>query len=280
MPQITRKEKKRISLRQNSWIGIKSGTFVPWEALFPALRKCKGAVTLEAALVFPLFLFAVITVLSLFLMMQTQYIVANSLDAAVADTALLRDTAPGEAKALTQAAFYKELAVQKCPLSFIKGGIAGFSWKNTSVDEAYIDAFVTYQIRFPVSFFGKREMKISDGCRIHRWVGAQEDKGMGKDESWVFVTPTQSVYHESRNCTHLKLSIQSVSAAAISGLQQSYAPCARCTKGQIVEKIIYVTAEGDCYHYHLACSGLKRTVYMIKRSETGSKKPCSRCGGK
>ena len=280
MPQMTRKEKKRISLRQNSWIGIKGGTFVPWEALFPALRKCKGAVTLEAALVFPLFLFAVITVLSLFLLMQTQYIVANSLDAAVADTALLRNKTPGEAKALTQAAFYKELAVQKRSLSLIKGGIAGFSWKNTSVDEIYIDAFVTYQIRFPVSFFGKRQMTVSDECRIHRWVGAQEDKTVGKDESSVFITPTQSVYHESRDCTHLKLSVQSVRAAVMNGLQQSYAPCAHCAKGQIMEKIVYVTAEGGCYHYHLACSGLKRTVYMIKRSETGSKKPCSRCGGK
>ncbi len=280
MPQMTRKEKKKISLRQKSWKEIKSGAFVPWEALFHALRECKGAMTLEAALVFPLFLFAVITVLSLFLMMQTQYIVANSLDVAVAETALLRDKTPGEAKTLTQAAFYKELAVQKCPLSFIKGGIAGFSWKNTSVDEVYIDAFVTYHIRFPVSFFGKRQMKVSDGCRIHRWVGEQKDKTTEKDETWVFVTPTQSVYHESRNCTHLKLSIQSVSAAAMEGSQRSYAPCAHCTKGQAMGKIVYVTTEGGCYHYHLACSGLKRTVYMIKRSETDGKKPCSRCGGK
>ena len=88
MPQMTRKEKKKISLRQKSWKEIKSGAFVPWEALFHALRECKGAMTLEAALVFPLFLFAVITVLSLFLMMQTQYIVADSLDLAVAETAL------------------------------------------------------------------------------------------------------------------------------------------------------------------------------------------------
>lgn len=280
MPQMTRKEKKTISLRQNNCIEIKGGAFVPQEALFPALHGCKGAMTLEAALVFPLFLFAVITVLSLFLMMQTQYIVENSLDAAVANTALIRHKTPGEVKTLTQAAFYKELAVQKCPLSFIEGGIAGFSWKNTSVDEVYIDALVTYQIRFPVSFFGKRKMKVSDGCRIHRWVGDKEDKMTGKDESWVFVTPTQSVYHERRNCTHLKLSIQSVSATAVNGSHKFCAPCSRCTRGQNMGKIVYVTAEGDCYHYSLACSGLKRTIYMIKRSETGGKKPCSRCGGK
>lgn len=280
MPQMTRKEKKIISLRQRILKRNKCVGKFPPEALFPALHGCKGALTLEAALVFSLFLFAVITILSFFLMMQTQYIVGNSLDAAVADTALLRDKTPGEVKTLAQAAFYKELAVQKCPFSFIKGGIAGFSWKITSVDEVYIDAFVTYQIQFPVSFFGKREMEVSDVCRIHRWVGERKDKASDGDQSWVYVTPTQSVYHESRNCSHLKLSIQSVSAAAVKGPYKSYAPCAHCTKGQKMGKVIYVTAEGGCYHYRLECSGLKRTVYMVKRSQIGGKKPCSRCGGK
>lgn len=279
MPHMTRKEKKKISLRQAIFKGKKCRGKDPQEALLHVLCRCKGAMTLEAALVFPLFLFAVITILSLFLMMQTQYIVGNSLDIAVANTALLRDRTPGEIKTLTQAAFYKELAAQKCPTSLIKGGKAGFSWKNMVVNEIYIDAFVTYRIRFPVNFFGKREMEVSETCRIHRWVGYQGEEATGKEESWVFVTPTQSVYHESRNCTHLKLSIQPIKAASLKNLQKSYAPCAHCTKGQNMGKLIYITAEGGCYHYRLECSGLKRTVYMIKRSQTGGKKRCSRCGG-
>lgn len=278
MPQITGKEKNKISLRQIIYTGKDNRGHSSREALFYTLSK--GAMTLEAALVLPLFLFAVSAILSLFLMMQVQYTVGNSLDLAVADTALLREKTPEEVKTLTQAAFYKELTAQGCPLSLIQGGIAGFSFKDTKVDDAYIDAFVVYHIKFPANFFGINNMKAADSCRMHRWTGRRKD-GSGSDgESWVFVTPTQSVYHESRDCSHLKLSINAVGASGLKNLETSYAPCGHCTKGQKMGRTVYVTNEGDCYHYRMDCSGLKRTVYMIKKSEAGGKRACSRCGGK
>lgn len=278
MPQITGKEKKKISLRQIIYTGKGIRGHLPREALFYTLPK--GAMTLEAALILPLFLFAVSAILSLFLMMQTQYTVGNSLDLAVADTALLRQKTPQEVKTLTKAAFYKELETQGCPLSLIQGGIAGFSWKYTKVDNACIDAFVVYSIKFPVNFFGKSNMKVADSCRIHRWTGRQKDGSTSDGEDWVFVTPTQSVYHESRSCSHLKLSIKSVGASGLKNSGKSYAPCGHCTKGQKMGRTVYVTDEGGCYHYRMDCSGLKRTIYMIKRSQAGGKRACLRCGGK
>ncbi len=278
MPHKTRKERNKISLRQICNKGKFSGENLSWEALFHALRK--GALTVEAALVLPIFLFAAVTVLSLFLLMQTQYIVGNSLDLAVADTALLRGKTPKQVETLTKGIFYKELAVQRCPLSLIKGGIAGFSWKSTDVDEAYVDALVTYQIKFPMRFFGISAIKVSDGRRIHRWTGC-ENRGMNSNgETWVFVTPTQSVYHENRECSHLKLSVKPVQTSAINKGGDSYAPCGHCAKDGAVGSIVYVTAKGDCYHYRIDCSGLKRTIYMVKKTQTGGKGPCSRCGGK
>lgn len=279
MPQIIGKEKKKISLRQIIYTGKCKSGHLPREALFHVLLP-KGAMTLEAALVLPLFLFAVSFFLSMFLMLQAQYIVGNALNRAAAETALLRERTPGEVETLTKAAFYKELASQNCPFSLIQGGIAGFSWKNTRVDESCIDIMVSYRIRFPVGLFGKRTMKVADTCRMHRWVGWREDGSGSFGEDWVFVTPTQSVYHVSRNCSHLKLSIKTMGVSGLKHDGISYAPCGHCTKGQAMGRTIYVTDEGDCYHYRMDCSGLKRTIYMIKKSEAGGKKPCSRCGGK
>lgn len=279
MPQTIGKEKKKISLRQIIYTGKGIRGHLPREAFFHALLP-KGAMTLEASLVLPLFLFAVSFILSLFLMMQAQYIVENSLDRAVADTALLREKTPKEVETLTKAAFYKELAAQNCPFSLIQGGVAGFSWKNTKIDDVYIDIIVSYRIKFPVGLFGARTMKVADGCRMHRWVGWWETGGGSGEEGWVFVTPTQSVYHESRSCSHLKLSIKSVKASALKNLATLYAPCGHCTKGQTMGRTVYITDEGGCYHYRMDCSGLKRTIYMIKKSQAGDKKPCSRCGGK
>ena len=49
--------------------------------------------------------------------------------------------------------------------------------------------------------------------------------------------------------------------------------------GKLNFKVLYVTEEGECYHYKIDCSGLKRTVYMINKSQIEGKGPCSRCGG-
>ena len=36
----------------------------------------------------------------------------------------------------------------------------------------------------------------------------------------------------------------------------------------------------DCYHIKLNCSGLKRTIYMMRFDQVKGRSPCSRCGGK
>ena len=92
-------------------------------------------------------------------------------------------------------------------------------------------------------------------------------------------TPTDTVYHETRSCTHLMLSVKQIPTASLKGLKQ-YGACGHCTKGKKKGSVVYVTDEGDCYHYTIHCSGLKRTVYMIRKEEAGGKPACSRCGGK
>lgn len=276
MPQNIRKEKKKISLRQYDVIGKSRGVNSPGEALTHALRK--GSFTLEASIILPLFLFTAATLLSLFLLMQVQYTVGNALDRAAADTALLADESEKKVENLTKAAFYKELVRQKCFLKLIQGGAAGFSWVGTKVNSTHIDVLVAYRLKLPVRFFGKHTIKVSDSCRMHRWTGNQSDGTGGKKEEWVFVTPNQSVYHKNRSCSHLKLSVKMIDVSSLKSLGNSYSPCGHCTKGQKGEAVVYVTDDGKRFHYRINCSGLKRTVYMIKKKEAGSKRPCSRCG--
>ena len=291
MPRIEGKENVKISLRHN---GITEKT----EALFYTLLNGRflrkgwrkgarishkasldGSFTLEAALSLPIFLFAVGMVLYLFVIMQVQYIVGNALDQAVAETALLREASESKVKNLAKAAFYEEIINQNCPISCIKLGIAGFSWQNTEVDESHIQAQVTYQVSFPFGYFGKQKVTLSNRCRMRRWSGNQGGNGSSKKQEWVYITPTDTVYHRTRVCTHLKLSIRSVSSANQKELKK-YAACGHCTKGQKKGTIVYITEEGDCYHYAVNCSGLKRTIYMVPKKETNGRPACLRCGGK
>ena len=236
MPQTIRKEKKKISLRQYNPIKIINRKKSHNEALSYALLN--GSLTLEAALILPLFLLGSAVILSLFLMMQVQYSVANALDRAVADTALLCVESEKTIENLTKAAFYKELTVEKCPLFLVQGNMAGFSWTGTKIDHASIN-----------------------------------------DASWVYVTPNQSVFHLNRNCSHLKLSVKLLHVLEWKSIKDLYRSCDHCAKGERPGTAIYVTEQGDCYHLRLDCSGLKRTIYMIKRSQAENIKTCSRCGG-
>ena len=53
-------------------------------------------------------------------------------------------------------------------------------------------------------------------------------------------------------------------------------------KIQNAEKIkekntVFITDQGNRFHYDLNCGGIKRTIYMIRLSEVGNRKKCSRC---
>ena len=133
MPWITGKENEKFSLRQQikneKCYGIIYGAhsecysrFRPG-ALFHS--SVSGSLTVEAALALPVFLFAAVMILFLFRIMQIQYIVENSLDKAVAEVSLIDGISRQQAENLTKAEFYRELAVQNCPLSHIERGISG-----------------------------------------------------------------------------------------------------------------------------------------------------------
>lgn len=276
MPWITRKESEKFSLRHYNCKEKSYGICFPPKALFHPFLP--GSLTVEAALALPVFLFAMIMILFFFRMMQVQYIVENSLDQAVAEVSLMSTVSEKQAENLTKAAFYKELVKQKCPISQIQYGIAGFSWKGTRVGSDDIDMLVTYSIPFPLQFFGRKNMELSDGCRMHRWKGKQEITAGSQGGEWVYITPNKSVYHVSRDCTHLKLSIQTVSIKKAK--EKSYDPCGHCVGEKKTGTVVYITNTGSCYHREINCSGLKRTIYMILRKNVKDKKPCSRCGGR
>lgn len=147
--------------------------------------------------------------------------------------------------------------------------------------EDTIDLVVTYSVAPWTKTAGFLSFRMANRYYGHIWNG-YEVSGQAQAGEVVYVAENGQVYHPDRNCTHLRLSVKQVGAgelyAARNNYGKRYGACERCVRGGKYE-IIYITGEGDKYHYNRDCPGLKRTVSpMLKTDAEKLYRPCSRCG--
>lgn len=173
--------------------------------------------------------------------------------------------------------------------SCITSGMSGLSFSLSSYDDSskMVDIIVRYQVHLPLGCIRINDFKISQRVKVRIFVGSNrilKEKVEEEDEEYVYITETGTAYHETPSCTHIKLSIHKVSAREIDVKRNNggakYYPCEKCKPTSNLETstdIFYITNSGDRYHCLSSCSGLKRTVKKIKRSEVGNRHACTRC---
>lgn len=169
----------------------------------------------------------------------------------------------------------------------ISQGTAGLHFWESEIlpcgDE--IDIVVTYGVSPWCGLAGFASFRMANRYYAHIWNGYDITQGGegGKEEgTTVYVAETGKVYHRDRSCTHLQLSIQEIVAENVDTYRNEnggrYSECLKC-KGETVPRFLYITREGDCFHYYRSCSGLKRTIFAILLKDAGDYRPCGRCGG-
>ena len=246
------------------------------------MNNNKGSASIEAAITFPLFLFAML----FFIYLANIY----SVKAAIYEGAVETTEYMAEYAYLTDS--FKEAAVADYPMAMLKfdeyldskslvdkyvvGGVNGVSFLGSVFpdDEGYINLEVTYYIHLDIPFMGGFKQRCTEHIRQKAYLGRDGYIGSDEDDDedrYVYVAKNGVVYHESRNCTYLKPSVSAVSIGNAAG----YRPCEYC--GKDCGSVVYITSEGECYHSRQNCSRLKRTVERKKLSEV-SLPPCSKCG--
>lgn len=258
----------------------------------------KAGMTVEACFVLPVFLFAFLNIISIVEIYRLQ----GNMSAAMHDTAKrmavcgyeyqqLGGGSMGAAESLGLTYLYAagrvrtklgEAYLDSSPLA---GGAASVSWLRSSVmqDEECIDLVAEYRIEPPVAVAGYRPRVLYNRIRTRAWTGydnaAHGAKGAAQEEI-VYITETGNVYHCSRGCSYLKLSIVAVDKCFLDTQRNKdnskYYPCAEC--GGACSGIVYITNYGNRYHSTLGCSGLKRTIMAVPISETGGRSACGKCG--
>ncbi len=259
---------------------------------------CGASFTVEAALVIPMVTCFFAAILFLFHVLEVQLCVQTGMEQtgrklavyAAAETENGTDAAAGKengAGAAAETATAKILLVKNLReneeiAKWVVGGAAGLSLLESDMEGDDIDLVVNYRMEFPLRLLQPFSVHIKQRTKVRKWTGW--NPGAGEDEDpWVYITESGSVYHTTKNCTHLKLSIQPVSLAELAGRRNLdgaiYHACPQCVGKEKAAGIVYITDYGDRYHTNLNCSGLKRTIYTVRKSEVGNRRACSKCGG-
>lgn len=177
-------------------------------------------------------------------------------------------------------------AVNHC----IVGGFQGISFYGTTLfdKEECIQIVMQYQIKLPIwkevlptfSVVQRVRVRVFNGHAVARRIPG-DNKPVEK-EQYVYVTEHGTVYHTNSNCSYIKIDICEIKGIEVLTLlnshRQKYNPCKICMKNiTYLPETVYVTMHGESFHCTKNCSGIKRSVRKILRSEIGNRKECSRC---
>lgn len=208
------------------------------------LHKLPAAISVEAALVIPLFIFFIANMMMIILFFKDYSQTLSKLQQSVRSVALTANNSEGNSEIIS-----KQEDLVLAPL--IK--VIGFDSTSTTVKVIY-----------------------------RKWTGYDISgiKCEVSEDEYVYVAEYGSVYHCNRACKHLSVSIKMVSSNDIENIRnkfmEKYTMCEIC-KGA-GSGILFITEGGNKYHGSASCSGLKRSVKTIKLSEVEGMPACSECG--
>ena len=242
----------------------------------------KGSLTVEAAVVLPVFLFAVLTLLNLMEVCRMQGMLSVSLQNSAETLGTYGYVLPEEedgAELLLGTGACMLYAQNQLPEEAEASGNISL-WKSR-YENHMVKLQAEYKGKVGYLFFLPEVTVTCRGC-VRAWVGdTVQERETGGGEEMVFVTEYGEVFHTSSSCRHLSVSISAVNLSRISSMRnesgERYHACEKCVGTGAAGELLYVTDTGNRYHNSLECGGLKRSVRLVKKSEVSGCPACSSC---
>lgn len=246
-------------------------------------RQC-GSVTIEASFGISLFLFAALCLIWLIEIQSIRISITNAAQNAAKSAAEDTSVIPVLNTIKLKSDIVALIGEDRISRSILENGSSGIScWRSgVSSTTGEMNIIVRYKILIPLPVMGSPSAELEESFKISSWTGYQDGGMDGGDSEIVYMTDNGSVYHDNYNCSYLRLSIRYVPYSDLNVIRNEsggrYHACDKCVIGQAMTGV-YITDSGTKYHNSLNCSGLKRTIHAVQRSETGGVGGCSRCSG-
>lgn len=248
--------------------------------------RCRRAsLTVEAALVFPVFFFSVYMLWQLFLLLLFQMNICHGMTKTAMEYAHLGYPArKSEEQDVDISLLYQPLLWNALPESERAEGI----WVDCrSEEDGTLQVKVYYRFACETVFFTKFTIPVEQNFRFYPYLGKTERdvfaEGETEPKDIVYMTEYGSVYHESRACSYLNVVVRPVAATGIDKERNSsgrrYTLCERCDD-RPATTTVYISSGGEKYHLAAACPALKRTVQEKERKEVEHIPACHKCGKK
>lgn len=295
-------------LRLISVLSLKKGSDIKRISLFTFRKKrvkyLGGSMTVEAAAILPLLLFFFLNLTSVIEMIRLHgnlelalwesgrrlavYGYLEQAEVQEEEGAAAKEWGLGDLAGVAVPNLYARSEVirytgreylDQSPLTY---GAAGLNFLESDFlnDEDCVDLTVTYQVSPMFRVPGFSAFRMGNRYYIRAWTGYNLASDIDEEQDYVYVTEYGTVYHETLECSYLKLTTRSVSLAEAYVIRNSkgeqYTLCWVC-RDEKMGGCVYVTADGNRYHYSAVCPALKRIIHTINRSEAGKYRPCSRC---
>ncbi len=219
---------------------------------------CKASITVEAALVVPIFLFYMMTILYTLEIVRFQSDTWENLHQTCTERCFQ--------------AYENYYGEQKIQIQ-----------KEESFQKGTVLLSTSYEIKPFIAWLPIGDIVIEDRCFGHEFIGYQGDALWEREREsdiYVYITASGTKYHFSDACTYLKVKIEAVTGNMIGNLRNAsgeiYNACEVCSPGK--KGLVYYTQWGNRYHGRSNCSALKRTVFIVPLSQAGERTACSKCG--
>lgn len=258
----------------------------------------QGSMTVEAALVVPLFLFFLLNLIfyieifrlhSLFSMAlhetgNTMAIYGHIYDKAANqdEEAVLQFVENVSFSYLyVKQDVIRQLGKEYLDQSPLTYGTDGMNFLRSKImdDKDIIDIVLTYRVSPLIDIAGFPSFYMINRYYGRAYTGYELEQ-KEETEQYVYLAENGKVYHISLDCTHLKLSIKQVESVKVSVLRnkngEKYTACTLCETNNKIDNV-YITEQGNRYHGDIHCSGLKRTVTAVPVSAADNFPMCTRC---